>query len=164
MTASNEDASVRSKATEKQLHDARELLADRTRQHEAEAAARQKAEEQAARATKELDRANAKLGAVKSGTAQSVEMTELKSYNEDLTVRPASAHRAAPVADALISMVAQKMLKCNSCKQRFKTHVITRCMHLFCNQCLEARIETRQRKCPTCSVGFGATDVSPVYF
>lgn len=58
----------------------------------------------------------------------------------------------------------QKMLKCNSCKQRFKSHIITRCMHLFCGECLDARIETRQRKCPTCSMGFGVGDVASVYF
>ncbi|POW01313.1 hypothetical protein PSHT_12600 [Puccinia striiformis] len=47
---------------------------------------------------------------------------------------------------------------------RFKSHVITRCMHLFCGACLEARLETRQRKCPTCSIAFGTNDVSAVYF
>jgi E3 ubiquitin-protein ligase BRE1 len=62
------------------------------------------------------------------------------------------------------NVMLKRMLKCSSCQQRFKTHTITRCYHLFCKECIDARLETRQRKCPSCSIGFGAHDVQQVYF
>ncbi|RKP35152.1 hypothetical protein BJ085DRAFT_42082 [Dimargaris cristalligena] len=55
------------------------------------------------------------------------------------------------------------LLKCSSCSTRFKSHVITRCMHVFCNECLQARLETRQRKCPSCAEPFGANDVRKIF-
>ncbi|KAH8920247.1 BRE1-domain-containing protein [Atractiella rhizophila] len=57
----------------------------------------------------------------------------------------------------------QKLLKCSSCNERFKSHVITRCFHTFCKECIDARIETRQRKCPGCQVAFGVADVQKIY-
>lgn len=55
------------------------------------------------------------------------------------------------------------LLKCASCNIRFKSHVILRCMHVFCQECLDMRINTRQRKCPNCSEGFGVNDVRQIY-
>ena len=34
----------------------------------------------------------------------------------------------------------------------------------FCRECLDARLSTRQRKCPSCQLAFGHADVHPVYF
>ena len=64
----------------------------------------------------------------------------------------------------LVPWCNQRMLKCSSCQQRFKSHAITRCFHLFCKECIDARLETRQRKCPSCSIGFGQADVQQIYF
>ncbi|KAJ1817533.1 E3 ubiquitin-protein ligase bre1 [Coemansia sp. RSA 2598] len=55
------------------------------------------------------------------------------------------------------------LLKCPTCQVRFKSHVLTRCMHVFCKECIDSRIETRQRKCPSCSEPFGAKDVRQIY-
>ncbi|KAJ1993942.1 E3 ubiquitin-protein ligase bre1 [Coemansia spiralis] len=55
------------------------------------------------------------------------------------------------------------LLKCPTCQTNFKSHVLLRCMHVFCKQCLDSRIETRQRKCPSCSEPFGAKDVRQIY-
>ncbi|RCH83815.1 E3 ubiquitin-protein ligase bre1 [Rhizopus stolonifer] len=55
------------------------------------------------------------------------------------------------------------LLKCSTCRQRFRTHILTRCMHTFCKHCIDARLETRQRRCPTCSEPFGANDVKNFY-
>ncbi|KAJ1680333.1 E3 ubiquitin-protein ligase bre1 [Spiromyces aspiralis] len=55
------------------------------------------------------------------------------------------------------------LLKCTSCKLRFKSHVLQRCMHVFCKQCIDSRIETRQRKCPTCGESFGTGDIKQIF-
>ncbi|TFK54161.1 hypothetical protein OE88DRAFT_1732858 [Heliocybe sulcata] len=61
--------------------------------------------------------------------------------------------------DSLMSI-----LKCSTCKQSMRNTVITKCMHSFCKQCVEARISTRQRKCPACNLPFGQGDVQSLYF
>ncbi|KAJ2810024.1 E3 ubiquitin-protein ligase bre1, partial [Coemansia furcata] len=55
------------------------------------------------------------------------------------------------------------LLKCPTCQTNFKSHVLLRCMHVFCKHCIDSRIETRQRKCPSCSEPFGAKDVRQIY-
>lgn len=57
----------------------------------------------------------------------------------------------------------KEILKCSVCLDRPKEVVITKCYHLFCNNCVQKIIETRHRKCPTCAASFGANDVKPVY-
>lgn len=57
----------------------------------------------------------------------------------------------------------KKLLRCNSCHIREKNAVLSKCMHVFCRQCLEDRIETRQRKCPNCGDSFSATDIRTIY-
>jgi E3 ubiquitin-protein ligase BRE1 len=59
--------------------------------------------------------------------------------------------------------IYKKLMKCNSCHTRDKNAVILKCMHCFCKQCLDIRLETRQRKCPNCGDAFGASDVKQIY-
>ncbi|KAF9101661.1 hypothetical protein BGX29_005396 [Mortierella sp. GBA35] len=56
-----------------------------------------------------------------------------------------------------------KLLKCQACDLNFKSHVILRCMHVFCKSCMDKQMEIRQRKCPTCRENFGAKDVKEIY-
>ncbi|KAG0222586.1 E3 ubiquitin-protein ligase bre1 [Mortierella sp. GBA43] len=56
-----------------------------------------------------------------------------------------------------------KLLKCPACDVNFKSHVILRCMHVFCKNCMDKQMEYRQRKCPTCRENFGAKDVKEIY-
>ncbi|KAF9963091.1 E3 ubiquitin-protein ligase bre1 [Mortierella alpina] len=56
-----------------------------------------------------------------------------------------------------------KLLKCPACDLNFKSHVILRCMHVFCKSCMDNQMEFRQRKCPTCRESFGAKDVKEIY-
>ncbi|KAG0207878.1 E3 ubiquitin-protein ligase bre1 [Mortierella sp. GBA30] len=56
-----------------------------------------------------------------------------------------------------------KLLKCPACDTNFKSHVILRCMHVFCKSCMDKQMEYRQRKCPTCRESFGAKDVKEIY-
>jgi E3 ubiquitin-protein ligase BRE1 len=78
------------------------------------------------------------------------------------------------------------ILKCSTCKMRMRNTVITKCMHCmslalamppdelltrafnqctaFCKECVDARIQTRQRKCPACNLQFAQTDVQTLFF
>ncbi|EPX71883.1 ubiquitin-protein ligase E3 Brl2 [Schizosaccharomyces octosporus yFS286] len=55
------------------------------------------------------------------------------------------------------------MCKCSVCNfERWKNSAISLCGHAFCYECIQKRIETRQRRCPICGRGFGASDVVPM--
>ncbi|KAI0789122.1 BRE1 E3 ubiquitin ligase-domain-containing protein [Abortiporus biennis] len=56
------------------------------------------------------------------------------------------------------------LLQCSTCKERFRTTVITKCMHSFCKECVESRIQSRQRKCPACGLAFSAGEVQTLFF
>ncbi|UZJ56597.1 hypothetical protein CBS101457_005917 [Exobasidium rhododendri] len=55
------------------------------------------------------------------------------------------------------------LLRCSACKDRYRDRIITRCLHTFCQECVDARIQTRQRKCPHCGLGFSVSDVQTLY-
>ncbi|URD94822.1 E3 ubiquitin-protein ligase BRE1-like [Musa troglodytarum] len=55
------------------------------------------------------------------------------------------------------------ILKCSICHDRQKEVVITKCFHLFCHQCVQKTIDSRQRKCRTCGLSFGPNDVKSIY-
>ncbi|KAI9022558.1 hypothetical protein DFJ74DRAFT_768258 [Hyaloraphidium curvatum] len=57
----------------------------------------------------------------------------------------------------------KSLLKCTTCNTRFKSHVLLKCMHTFCKQCIDTVYDSRQRKCPTCGIPFGQSDVRAVY-
>lgn len=132
------------------------LLKDRVVQAENESALRKRAEEQVTRGSRELRDAQKRSSLVGSGgVAESSDVEELRRYNADLSVRP-----FPPLELPLI--VVQKMLKCSTCNLRFKGAIINRCGHLFCKECIEARLSNRARKCPTCQAPFGQADVTAV--
>lgn len=55
------------------------------------------------------------------------------------------------------------LLYCSTCTNNIRNVVITKCMHSFCKECIDARIATRQRKCPACTTPFGQGDVQTYY-
>ncbi|KAJ7680562.1 BRE1 E3 ubiquitin ligase-domain-containing protein [Mycena polygramma] len=56
------------------------------------------------------------------------------------------------------------VLKCTACKGAgFRDTVLTKCMHTFCRACVDARLSTRQRKCPACNTPFGEGQVQTIY-
>jgi E3 ubiquitin-protein ligase BRE1 len=57
----------------------------------------------------------------------------------------------------------KKIAQCGVCEFRIKSHVILRCMHVFCKECIDTRLETRQRKCPQCGGIFGHADVKHIF-
>jgi E3 ubiquitin-protein ligase BRE1 len=57
----------------------------------------------------------------------------------------------------------RQLLKCSCCNINDKQVVLTRCYHVFCKDCIDLRINTRQRKCPTCGDSFGVNDAHQLY-
>ncbi|VAH81914.1 unnamed protein product [Triticum turgidum subsp. durum] len=83
--------------------------------------------------------------------------------------RKASSLRVKTEASSLLEKVHQEVneyrgiLKCGVCRDRQKEVVITKCYHLFCNDCIQKLLRNRQRRCPSCGLSFGANDVKPIY-
>ncbi|EGN99683.1 hypothetical protein SERLA73DRAFT_167589 [Serpula lacrymans var. lacrymans S7.3] len=73
-----------------------------------------------------------------------------------------SSHKEAELQAEIEKLMS--VLKCSTCKERFRSTVITKCMHTFCKECVDARISTRQRKCPTCNLSFAQSEAQQVYF
>lgn len=72
--------------------------------------------------------------------------------------------QASQDRDMVVTLKQYKqLLQCTSCSLRFKSHALIKCMHVFCKQCIDDRLETRQRKCPSCNESFGANDVKQIY-
>ncbi|KAG7446279.1 uncharacterized protein BT62DRAFT_993950 [Guyanagaster necrorhizus] len=79
----------------------------------------------------------------------------------------AAATATKPVKDSELQVQldeAMSLLKCSTCKQSMRTIVLSKCMHTFCKDCIDARLSTRQRKCPSCNLAFGQNDVLQIYF
>ncbi|KAL9252735.1 E3 ubiquitin-protein ligase BRE1-like 1-like protein [Drosera capensis] len=98
------------------------------------------------------------------------ERFEKKRLQEDLEAARVKAARltaqretssAGKLRQELLSY--RELVKCSICLDGAKEVVITKCYHLFCNQCVQKLIESRHRKCPICATTFGRNDVKPVY-
>ncbi|CAH0477041.1 unnamed protein product [Peronospora belbahrii] len=58
----------------------------------------------------------------------------------------------------------QKLVNCSVCQDRRKDVIISKCFHMFCKECIENNLKSRNRKCPTCKKMFGQDDVKSVWF
>ena len=56
------------------------------------------------------------------------------------------------------------MMECKVCHSRHKSVILTRCFHLFCRECIDTAMATRQRRCPTCGVPIGKGDIHDVFW
>ena len=59
--------------------------------------------------------------------------------------------------------VLKSKLACPVCHYRDKECIIMRCRHLHCRHCVEERITSRNRKCPTCNNKFTEKDVADIW-
>jgi len=57
----------------------------------------------------------------------------------------------------------RRALRCTLCDLNLKNATITRCMHCFCEDCLQTRIKSRLRTCPICEIEFTMGDVKKLY-
>ncbi|ORZ32755.1 hypothetical protein BCR44DRAFT_1439535 [Catenaria anguillulae PL171] len=76
---------------------------------------------------------------------------------------PVSESGMVGVGDEDLLQNYRQLLQCGVCQHRFKDTVLVKCMHTFCRGCIDLRIETRQRKCPTCGDAFGSGDVKQLF-
>ncbi|KAK4519058.1 uncharacterized protein ATC70_009286 [Mucor velutinosus] len=53
----------------------------------------------------------------------------------------------------------RSLLNCSSCGVQLKSHIILKCMHTFCKECLEST-----KRCPSCDEPFNHHDVKQFYF
>lgn len=113
LTRANADLANRLASSARQLADLQGMLRERNGEVEAQTLARSKAEETANRTSKELERTTSKLNAAKTGTIQSAEVAELKSFNEDLTVRW-SLVSASVVVMAVLTQKDGRHRKCSN--------------------------------------------------
>ncbi|CAK5281609.1 unnamed protein product [Mycena citricolor] len=75
-----------------------------------------------------------------------------------------SSSREGELEEELDRTLVQKAFKCTACKgAQFRDTVITKCWHTFCRSCVDARLSTRQRKCPSCNDPFGAANVQQIF-
>ncbi|XP_059099011.1 E3 ubiquitin-protein ligase Bre1-like [Tigriopus californicus] len=99
------------------------------------------------------------------------EAFKTKRYHEDLVLckRKVERLRKIEMASDMDEILKEEIreyketLTCPSCKVKRKDAVLTKCFHCFCYDCLRTRYETRQRKCPKCNAGFGASDYHRLY-
>lgn len=163
----NTELLLRSEQETKQVAELNKLLAERVQQAENEAAAHKRAEEQLDKLQRQLQQAQAKASsaaAAASGVSDPADIRDLKKYNADLTVRSRAGLPSFYARLTFSLPRPQHMLKCSSCNVRFKNTCITRCGHMFCRECVDARINTRQRKCGNCANPFSKDDILSVFF
>ncbi|AQK66687.1 E3 ubiquitin-protein ligase BRE1-like 1 [Zea mays] len=94
-----------------------------------------------------------------------------KRLEDDLDLMSSKANSLREKTDN--SAVLQKLLheakeyrgilKCGICHDRQKEVVIAKCYHLFCSQCIQKPLGSRQKRCPSCGLSFGVNDVKPIY-
>ncbi|KAJ6587101.1 BRE1 E3 ubiquitin ligase-domain-containing protein [Mycena vulgaris] len=96
------------------------------------------------------------------------ELSLLKKQMERLSIKlqerttGSGSSREAELENEL--KLTMNVLKCTACKgAEFRDTVLTKCMHTFCRSCVDARLSTRQRKCPACNAAFGDKDVQTIY-
>jgi len=123
-----------------------------------------------------MDELQAKVGSNRLEVAELLielekERFSKKRIEDDLDLMSSKANSLREKTDN--SAVLQKLhhevkeyrgiLKCGICHDRQKEVVIAKCYHLFCNQCIQKPLSSRQKRCPSCGLIFGVNDVKPIY-
>lgn len=117
-----------------------------------------------------LEKAHQKVSDLQSALKKAIYEKEEVSFQSNriteenrMLVRKLDIKKGVAVGEFDEVEAYKKLLRCNSCEVNQKSTVLTRCMHVFCKECIDARLETRQRKCPNCGEPFGSQDVKQFY-
>ncbi|TPX36367.1 hypothetical protein SmJEL517_g01550 [Synchytrium microbalum] len=126
------------------------MLKKRTEEADTEMDLRRKAQEQADVFKKKLEVREAALAAATGSNGASM---------------PSSSTISAPSDVGLQQRLDEYrgLIICRTCDSRFKSVVLSKCMHVFCKECIDDVLNARQRKCPTCGTAFGKDDVKTIY-
>jgi len=54
-------------------------------------------------------------------------------------------------------------VKCTLCNTNDKDAIISKCMHAFCRECIQKRLDVRNRKCPACALQFDFQSVKDLF-
>ena len=54
-------------------------------------------------------------------------------------------------------------VKCSLCLRNDKDAIISKCMHAFCRDCIQKRLDVRNRKCPACALQFDYQSVKDLF-
>lgn len=57
----------------------------------------------------------------------------------------------------------RRILRCSLCDTNLKNCAIVKCMHCFCEDCVQSQFKSRHRSCPVCAVDFTMGDVKRIY-
>ncbi|KAF8919838.1 BRE1 E3 ubiquitin ligase-domain-containing protein [Mucidula mucida] len=106
-----------------------------------------------------------KVNMVKAREAIRESRQEAERLDAKLKVAVASASKPVKQSDLQMQLdETLAVLKCSTCKQSVRSIILSKCLHTFCKECIDARISTRQRKCPSCNLAFSQGDVMQMYF
>lgn len=156
LARAREESSQLSVRMDEQTQTLRQLQATSRDHREALEASQRQAAQLSARSAEDAD----KVAAAERKVAQCEEqIAGLKRRAEKLLKVGGSNDEFKEEIDAYKSM-----LRCSVCNDRPKGVVITRCYHMFCKECIDIRLENRDRKCPGCGAAFSASDVKAIYF
>ncbi|OUS48792.1 hypothetical protein BE221DRAFT_67900 [Ostreococcus tauri] len=149
-TSSNAEVTDRSKAQlsamEKQIVDVRAKL--------------NSSEQTVATLMQRSERELASLEAEKAARVKAESTAQALKKKCERLVREGGATDLQAEVDAY-----KHVLNCNVCQgERQKAVIITRCWHMFCEECVQKRIASRARKCPGCSLAFAESDVQRLYW
>jgi chromosome segregation ATPase len=113
----------------------------------------------------ELIEKNMKLEHEKSQLSQDLNSANKKILKRKDEMKLAREKSGTPIRifdDSKEEMLVRYMT-CTQCNINLKDTVITKCFHLFCRSCIDVNIKNRNRKCPSCNLTYGESDVHTVY-
>ena len=151
---------------EKQIADVRDTLAAVEKSHrdlqQREYDFKTKGERLAGQVDELKKQLNAKDEVMKTAEQNSrrceAETTELKVRLEDAQKSVETWRQRSMGAKNDEYDMLKQIATCTICRKNFKEVALTKCGHVFCNQCLEERYQSRARKCPNCGLLFGQND------
>lgn len=103
----------------------------------------------------------------KSCRAQKVLQNRLSLSNEQSTVLEPKDNATNLVSDVnhvfRENEILRRKMTCTVCCENFRDHCITKCGHIFCQNCLTNNIKSRNRKCPQCKINFDKNDTQRIF-
>ncbi|KAH7108505.1 hypothetical protein BKA62DRAFT_682424 [Auriculariales sp. MPI-PUGE-AT-0066] len=99
---------------------------------------------------------------LKLGNEQAAVQDKLEAARKQLEYAKKGAAAGGSGDGSMLSMM-QKALKCSTCNHAYRDSVLITCGHTFCKNCIDARLTTRQRKCPACGDPFAHSDVLHIF-